>query len=225
MKKKLSEKIVLPSAADVTEFAKLVNVQAVMSGWWGVCGDDGTLLHGPVARDRVIAGKCLMITSEVIEALEEYRDGSKGAFQPCKLTFGSGEHASWVIVGTDGCPDIASGYESRNITHKPEGFLVELADVFIRQLDLAVQLGETHKLVESLDSLETRMNLGPLFDDSDIPWALQTILEAHYMDGYLEAFELLVGWCAENDWPLLEMAYVKHAYNKTRAFRHGGKRI
>ena len=69
------------------------------------------------------------------------------------------------------------------------------------------------------------MNLGPIFDDSDTPSALQTILEAHYVDGYLEAFELLVGWCAENDWPLLETARVKHAYNRTRAFRHGGKRI
>jgi len=95
--------------------------------------------HGWWDEDRNI-GECIaLMHSELSEALEEWRSGD----------------------------DIAITHHDikRDLTWKPEGFTVELADVLIRIFDL----------------------------------------------------------CGRHNLPIVEALQEKMAYNKTRAYRHGGK--
>lgn len=235
MKKQSDEVHILP-LQDLLELAKIVNVQAVLAGWWGVDGND--LAKSRHDRESVVTGKRLMIASEVIEALGEYRDKA-GEFDPTRFVLlgaTSNTHVSsdgggaatgrpYNQIATD-YRELASAYDRKVFTAKPEGFLIELADVFIRILDLAAALGETREIISAYDATLNRLKLGPVVDNPhDIPGCLSALLEALYETGIYEALEVLLGWCAERDWPLYEAAVAKHAYNKTRPYRHGNKRI
>lgn len=105
----------------ITEWCDEVHSLAKSKGWW----DGG---------DRNVGEMLMLVTTEIAEAMEAYRDGDME-----------------LRIAESG---------------KPEGFTVELADAIIRIFDLA-------------DAL---------------------------------------------DLPLEQAMKVKHEYNKTRPYRHGGKK-
>lgn len=230
--KKLSDQIVLPATEDLVAFAREVHVQATLCGWWGTDGND--LAKSNPQRDSVIDGKTLMIASEVIEALEVYRDSSAdgGSFDPLRFTVGAPPVGHGTIVPRSaeqvaaGYTELAAAYRAKTFTAKPEGFLIELADVLIRILDLSLAQGQTSKLVGAMTSLQDLITLGSVVDNpEDIPQSLNSVLSALYTEDIYWALETLIGWCAERDWPLLEAARAKHEFNKTRPYRHGNKRV
>lgn len=74
--------------------------------------------------------KLALIHSEVSEALEAYR--SDGLHRRCELCNGGGQVDAYECAACDG----AGFLEAYIVNGKPEGFVVELADVVIRIADL-----------------------------------------------------------------------------------------
>lgn len=107
---------------------------------------------------------------------------------------------------------------------KPEGYVVEIADALIRVLDTCEVLGiKLDDLVEC--RLATPSTLIGLH--RDVSNAAEALRQDN-MSEFKEAFEAL--WfrsfrlCERYSLDLAAAIYTKIMYNKTRPFRHGGKK-
>jgi NTP pyrophosphatase (non-canonical NTP hydrolase) len=109
---------------------------------------------------------------------------------------------------------------------KPEGFPVELADVFLRLCDFAesvgVQMDEPSGLsVWHLDTPESvAAELNSLHTSlAAVSWTgPETLVDDYALNGLLEQ---LFGLARSKKIDLLAMAEIKHTYNKTRPHKHG----
>ena len=119
----------------------------------------------------------------------------------------------------------------RGQNYKPEGFPVELADVFLRTCDLAESLK-----VELKYDFDKRHTFTPLTDPEAIAAALRGVhkcldsfdLEPYFgfqlaRSGLTSTLHALHQVAHATGVDLLAMAELKHAYNQTRPIRHGGK--
>jgi hypothetical protein len=171
---------------------------AVAHGWWNDCkGPDGALLAERVQAS--IPEKVALIHSELSEALGEYRN------DPKNLT----------AVNFDGA--------------KPTGFMTELADVVIRVADL---LGALKHAQWDIASFVNPYAWGGGCDP--VPTRLAALhriaSEAYAYRGDAVGGISLV-WLVSATKTLAEdvggdlkrVIQIKHAYNMTRPFRHGGK--
>jgi hypothetical protein len=82
-----------------------------------------------------IGEKLMLMVSELAEALEEHRDGNFNTYY------------RYRSEGTDHIENVPEFY---GVLGKPEGFIVELADVIIRIGDLAGALGRAEELEKVL---------------------------------------------------------------------------
>lgn len=97
-------------------------------GWWdGQLTRDGTAVASTLVEPTIPEKLCLM-HSEISEALEVYRDPALDVRK--RYTKVAGTHVPIDLAPT-----------GSNFNGKPEGFLVELADVVIRIGDLVGALG------------------------------------------------------------------------------------
>lgn len=80
-----------------------------------------------IALNTYLGDRLMLIVSELVEAQDELRKGH------------SFEHTYYPTTGVP------------QLLHKPEGFISELADVFIRLADLAQELKIIERLVEMVD--------------------------------------------------------------------------
>lgn len=159
-------------AITIAQLVARSHALAVEKGWYTTWPD------GSVRVTEVnVPEKIALIHSEASEALEAFRsDGVRKRCGDCngdgKCPFGTPDAPCWKCQGKGFLEAYADQMErdAENARYvlagKPEGFVVELADVVIRIADLCGALG--------LD--------------------------------------------------LAEAIEIKHAYNATRAYRHGGKR-
>ena len=150
-------------------------------------------------KKRPIEDTFVMLHCELSEAIEEYRNG---------------HGLTEIYYSEDG---------------KPEGVPIELADVVIRALDAAMEYGDyvftpinTHKnyasfgaFIEALheDTVSTKCGVY-LFKTSGIKNYGYSVLLAHIKQ-----------WFDANGMDLWRVCRMKHEYNKTRPYRHGGKRL
>lgn len=152
--------------------------------------------HGWWDEERSFGEIISLCHSELSEALEEYRNNR-----------GLGEI-----------------YYNGN---KPEGIPVELADCIIRILDYC---GETDKeLLNNVDTsnmLETELLT---FGDFITLWHL--FLSKSFEEPYKQIYWLscviddIYDWCEGENIDIDEAICIKHEYNKSRPYRHGGKVI
>lgn len=175
-------------ARSIAEWCELIHEEAVGKGFWsnpcshtavmalpdsmGWCPDCGAVRNAqgwldPIERknSRPRPEQYLLFISEIAEAFEEYRKpGQPDAY----VVMGDDSKMAVSILGMG--TDYPVTYEHEGVKQllKPEGELVECADIMIRLLD---DIGHT--------------------------WGS-------------DAFEAAMEW--------------KFAYNKTRGFRHGGKK-
>ena len=144
----------------------------------------------------------ILIVSEVAEALEEYRAGRMSVW-----------HA-------EPRPD------SRASFVKPEGFPIELADAAIRLLDYAGRCGfewDEDDVTYIIDGNAEGVPEG-------IPDQLDRLAEHLYCNDHeqfgtiWQALSSCFDVALRNGIDLLAAIELKHAYNVTRPYRHGGKR-
>lgn len=191
---------------DLNAFAQEVHAVSVEHGWW----------EGEENND--IDTKIALIHAEWSEALEEYRAGRPMVWHRCRE---GGEEepvcvenacAAWMNEGCDVC--------SRD--KKPEGIAVELVDGVIRILDLMAAkdmdfaqvgyiCGGKRTLPQLVAVLHYATAILGLEDDDDARWLSSCI-------------ETVREWLEDQGVDMDEILRLKHEYNKTRPYRHGGKR-
>lgn len=194
---------------DLNEFAKEVHANAVAHGWWETERDPAEIIA--------------LIHSEWSEALEEYR---------------AGRPMVWYAVNADCqmCGDRPVIYneicETNNCDagHKPEGIAVELIDGCIRILDFAahekvsLEFGEIESLQPTPPKLIADLHYYTSVALNDVGKDGK-IIKHHFIPEFLgaavyEAFRFIRVQGIDPEKIMLE----KHEYNRTRPYRHGGKK-
>lgn len=191
---------------DLNELAKEAHQIAVDHGWWDPEPTFGELIA--------------LMHSELSEALEEYRAGRPMVWYECDVSDTKCEPGQYyyTVHCCRGC-----GHRG----HKPEGIAVELADCIIRILDLFGHEGEEIKPVPILRDC-TRFKYGEIIGECH--WMLSKAYEngrhpavsAVYLN---RCVSYILAWAAENNVNIESIIREKMDYNKTRPYRHGGKKL
>ena len=199
---------------DLNKFAKEVHANAVAHGWWET-------EHDPA---EIIA----LIHSEWSEALEEYRAGRPMVWHEC---MDEGQAPEDRPVVCEQCKDCYYyGKECEYRGEKPEGIAVELIDGCIRILDFAAH----EKVSLEFENIE---DLFPNFPTQITALHYYTSSVMNYVgsNGKLKApnrIPELLGEMIDNVFKYIRTQGIdpekimleKHEYNKTRPYRHGGKK-
>lgn len=194
---------------NLNEFAKEVHAVAVEHGWW----------EGEENND--IDTKIALIHGEWSEALEEYRAGRPMVWHAC-LECGD-------VCDGDACGEwVDGGCELDEMAKKPEGIAVELVDGVIRILDLMAakemefdQSGYISGGERTLPQLVTILHYGTAMAGGELALCDRDYEAESWLSGCIEAVH---EWLEERDVDMDEVLRLKHEYNKTRSYRHGGKR-
>lgn len=196
----------------INALARDIHKNAVEHGWW--------------EEKRSLPEVIALIHSELSEALEEYRSGKPNLWFACiptdifngcrNMAHCESEKSNLGCVKSEFC---------RYKDEKPEGIVVELADAIIRILDYCAW--------RKID-IEEALNLRKAGNDTyTLP---ELIAECHYLIAqahkceeprslyFAECISLIKFWCDENAANIDEVIMIKHEYNKTRPYRHGGKK-
>lgn len=201
------------------EFAAEVHQNAVDHGWWE---------PRPSFAQIVV-----MCHSELSEAVKEYRDGRPMVWHVCtrmaehKGACSPGPHNA-EICEMAAYPDQKE--ECQFYHPKPEGVAVEMGDCILRILDVLAEAGV---------DIDAEIGFSPATKDLIETVALchRFIAKAHIkttaIDGSLDGFydnllmcmETILDWVRQNDVDMEAVLRAKHAYNKTRPCRHGGKKL
>lgn len=202
------------------ELIKEIHENAVAHGWW-----EGERDFGEIAA---------LIHSELSEALEEYRSGKPNVYFPCDA----------------GCVCVENEPKSREMeeceyyiseeengvcdrrSSKPEGIATELADAVIRILDYFGKIG--YSFTAELNAIDPTQEEDRAVDyrsfgdfiancHGDVSAAYDDLNGERNM--YLEDCVIRIAiYCKENGIDLEGVIRTKHEYNKSRPYRHGGKK-
>ena len=208
----------------INEWCKEVHEVAVAHGWWETEVDPYTA--------------AALMHSELSEALEEYRNGNALIYTPC-MTWGDGRECT-----KDKCEDWDNGICNLTcLMPKPEGIAIELADCAIRIMDY---LGAQDFDVETFDDDPDDAFDSEIEDVAENNvYGLQgmkfceLICEIHRtislysrdcmfcdFEPLVDALSITLGFMRSLLSPetrVEDVIAMKHEYNKTRPYRHGGK--
>ena len=195
---------------DLAAFAKDVHENAVAHGWW----------EGKRSEEEVRA----LIHSEWSEALEEARAGRPMEWYTCK-------HGDRICEPDWNCVNKVEECPMR--IAKPEGIAVELIDGVIRILDLLGK--EEFKFEDDLLAVGARClthacGKGQRAADITVAELIDylhygTARDADEPDhaGYVVAVGSVFAWLEAKGVNPEAILLRKHAYNKTRPYKHGKK--
>ena len=199
---------------DLNEFAKEVHANAVAHGWWETERDPAEIIA--------------LIHSEWSEALEEYRAGRPMVWHECMDEWQSPENRPVVCEQCTDC--YYYGKECKHRGKKPEGIAVELIDGCIRILDFAahekvsLKFGAIEPLQPTLPKLIADLHYYASKALDDVGRSGKIISHTHIPEwlgpAVYEVFRYIYAHRLEAGKIMLE----KHEYNKTRTYRHGGKK-
>ena len=199
---------------DLNEFAKEVHANAVAHGWWETKRDPAEIIA--------------LIHSEWSEALEEYRAGRPMLWHEC---MDEGQAPEDRPVVCEQCTDCY--YYGKKCEHrgkKPEGIAVELIDGCIRILDFAAH----EKVSLEFGSIEPLQPTPPKLI-ADLHYYTSYALNDVGKYGKIVEHDFIPKWLGVAVYEALRFIHVqgldpekimreKHEYNKTRPYRHGGKK-
>lgn len=191
--------------SDLMALRDRIHTTALEHGWWPDKNELGECNFPP----GLLEEKLVLVSTELSEAYEVYRDGIK-------------LDAVWLSRGDTSTPED----ETSSRPGKPEGFPVELADAYIRILDLMGALRLIPQpVVIALSGRETMVGMG-------VFKVLKVIVGA----GLIGTGSVELGTCLSQALAAIEsLAHGFHIdlksaisqkmeYNATRPFRHGGKK-
>ncbi len=181
------------------KFAAEVHQNAVDHGWW--------------EPKPSFAQIVVMCHSELSEAVEEYRAGNRiRPGQPTPMAYYSG--GGYVASAPTKC------------CTKPEGVAVEMADCILRILDALAEAGV------DIDA-KFRYTVAPKDLIENVAQGHAYLSTAYIMrnsqhrrdDNLLMCMAVILEWARLNNVDMESVLRAKHEYNKTRPFRHGGKKL
>lgn len=192
------------------DWAKEIHENAVKHGWY----------DKPISRAEYEA----LFHSEISEALEEYRNEMPDVYWNCGVT---GEICA--PASECDCEYCDAEWECTHRDQEPHGIAIELIDLAIRLLDY----GAAHE-IDIPQCTKYSYSKGWFSKDT----LILTIA------GFHEHITLLMGlaeyqeqvehistilfkiqsYCEDNGLDFETLLHLKHEYNKTRPYRHGGKR-
>ena len=191
---------------NVDEMVQESHSRSTRKGWW------------TTPEDREIPAKLALVHSEFSEALEEYRRGRMEIW----------------FNGVESPKDRAEWPNFVSAGHKPEGFVVEIADALIRICDISgwLEVPLADRVAEARRILGAHPFRGV---GTEVAWlhnGISVALEAHRAGVYGDlwiAFGATFGacefLCSELGLDLDEAIRLKQLFNETRAIRHGGRVI
>lgn len=199
---------------NLNEFAREVHANAVAHGWWETERDPAEIIA--------------LIHSEWSEALEEYRAGRPMVWHEC---MDEGQAPEDRPVVCEQCTDCY--YYGKKCEHrgkKPEGIAVELIDGCIRILDFAAH----EKVSLEFGSIEPLQPTPPKLI-ADLHYYTSYALNDVGKYGKIVEHDFIPKWLGVAVYEALRFIHVqgldpekimreKHEYNKTRPYRHGGKK-
>ena len=200
---------------DLNTFMADVHQNARKHGWWDAPRSDGTIRS--------------LMHSELSEALESSRKNEPLLYHKCAHG-GVCEYQN-VHMGEFDCAKCTPSMR------KPEGAAVELMDFVIRALDYLASLNEAlpasmntaQKLADwALDDYQDDRNRNVLaLDVPELVDVLHDEISLYSLMGnitYLTAAcGLAMAWVEKHGLDPVDVLAEKHAYNLTRAYKHGGK--
>jgi hypothetical protein len=188
---------------------KAIHQNAIEHGWW--------------QEERDISDLTVLLHSELSEALEEYRAGHE-----FHTIYYSGKEKLPPICGYTRTITYTSDQQSV-LTPKPEGVVVELADYVIRLLDIA---GQYDVDIDKFDeAFSTGLSIWPTFTifidylHEDVVHLLESPAVEDAAWKIARTLRSITAYCTAQGVELLPIVLLKHEYNKTRPFKHGGKKI
>lgn len=194
-------------------WSKRIHENAVAHGWW--------------ENERTFAEVVSLFHSELSEALEEFRANRPMMYFPCKST-------GRLCVDDRKNENLICGSRHENCrSEKPEGIAVELVDCVIRILDF---LGHENINVDEVIASDT-----PRTDELKDVTLPEAVADLHYIishsyeyseSGCTErnkylcvAVEYIRKWLELHGENMEKIMLIKHEYNRTREYRHGGKAL
>jgi hypothetical protein len=206
---------------DYTDLAIDIHKNAVAHGWW--------------EGDREVGEVFALFLSEASEALEEYRNGKP----PIYFMRNAGQ------IGKYAFQDQETDLSKWN-GEKPEGIVVELADVVIRLFDASqvydwgLEKFKAYKASEMPKQGQKRWKTRTKTFGTFI-LLIQQMITAAYDEDYDDTNDIptieidtellqyvisyIFTYCNEQGWDIDTVIRLKHKYNKTRPYKHGNKVI
>lgn len=196
----------------LNDFMAKIHITAVEHGWWD--------------KERPLEEVIALMHSELSEALEEYRNGKPLIYYPC--------NAGGVCddeIKPNSCDSRSYNPENPGApcsakSKKPEGIAIGLADVVIRILDFC-----GHKDIDIAEILMERRAGNDTLTFPELIAECHSLISGAYKFRkfsrpyyFAECVSLIDFWLEENGGNLMEAMKLKHEYNKTRPYRHGGKK-
>lgn len=183
------------------EFAAEIYQNAVDHGWW--------------EEERSFGEIVALCHSELSEALEEYRANRPLAY----------------VLDYEGPAYVTDLKKFEG--HKPEGIAVELADCVIRILDwLGRYTADIPRLFDKALRLDLNQFESPTFGEMicglhhllSSAWGASRSSSLAFAEvKFAGVILVIMEWAEINSVNMEEIIRIKHAYNKGRPYRHGGK--
>jgi hypothetical protein len=194
---------------DIVQFARDVHKNAVDHGWWAVL-PDGTA----DVKSREFDEMMMLVSTELAEAMEEAR---KPGFKATEIY--------WIWNGTRYTHEEMSAM-TVGLSGKPEGFPVELADAVIRMSETMAAFGHENWL-----GVDFSTEVGDYWFVSNMTMGTHLMQLTRSLSNIARSdpssMKRFIAGCFKlaeiNKIDLPAALKLKHEYNKTRPFRHGGK--
>ena len=191
------------------DWAKEIHENAVKHGWY----------DKPISQYEYAA----QFHSEVSEAFEEYRNEMPDVYWICDVT---GEICA--PASEYDCECYAREWECTHRKPEPHGIAIELIDLVLRVLDCAGAMGfdvdngagEYYIIMPEIDGFAHMIYL--LHDlVKDVAYDGLKLFNVAAIRSIINTIE---DYCKSKHLDFETLLRLKHEYNKTRPYRHGGKR-
>lgn len=205
---------------NLNEFAKEVHANAVDHGWWD--------------EERTFGEIVSLCHSELSEALEEYRAGRPMVWFKTKSESSPEGESDFERKSKEvnGIFDASAEMEFNGLCSdaKPEGVATELADCVIRILDWCGKedVDLEHYLARFADEEEFVLipeNFGDALAEMHCDLSMAYGYGMYRQEFMARVVGDIFDWAEANDVDLERILLLKHAYNKGRPYRHGGKKL